>query len=121
MPILKLGKFILIFFSATLLAFIASYVTSTFVNPVVNHCKDANLFLLLFTPFILFWLIWRSNSTFTYIWAGLVWGGALSNFLELIQKLCVNDYLSFFDLVYFNLADVFICIGILLLIRTVYK
>lgn len=56
------------------------------------------------------------NKKFVLITLGFIVGGALSNFIDRIMYEGVVDYLSFWRYPVFNLADVFIVVGIFLLI-----
>jgi lipoprotein signal peptidase len=59
-----------------------------------------------------------------YGWAGiaLLTGGAAANALERLTNLgCVSDYLSFFSLFSFNLPDVMIAFGMVLVIINIWK
>jgi len=56
------------------------------------------------------------NRKFVLITLGLIAGGALGNFIDRIIYKGVIDYLSFRHYPVFNLADIFIVVGIFILI-----
>jgi lipoprotein signal peptidase len=47
--------------------------------------------------------------------------GGLLNILEWVSKECVRDYLNFFNLFHFNLYDIMVSVGILLMAITIWK
>lgn len=55
-----------------------------------------------------------------HILAGLVLGGAVLNLIERAIFGCVRDYLNFFNLFHFNLADFVISVGVLTLIYRLF-
>lgn len=56
------------------------------------------------------------NKKFVLVTLGLIAGGALGNFADRIIYKGVIDYLSFWHYPVFNLADIFIVVGIFILI-----
>ncbi|MBA4336927.1 signal peptidase II [bacterium] len=56
------------------------------------------------------------NNKFVLVILGVIVGGALGNFVDRVMYRGVIDYLSFWHYPVFNLADVFIVVGIFLLI-----
>ena len=56
---------------------------------------------------------------------GLIYGGAIGNFIDRLTRHEVVDFLDFrifgYDFPIFNLADCFICVGVLFLLIKIYK
>lgn len=71
------------------------------------------LLVLVFIVFIvLYWRYLRMASTLTQFAAGIIFGGAVSNFVDRIIHGAVIDYVSFNYFPSFNIADVGIVVGI---------
>jgi len=51
----------------------------------------------------------------------LVLVGGLMNLLEWVNKGCVRDYLNFFNLFHFNIYDIMVTVGLLLVSITIWK
>ncbi len=86
-----------------------------------------NLLVTSFSLIILFcliyWLIhlWRQGHFFSFFAGSLIFVGALSNLIDRLHHGFVIDYI-FWPLNYFNLADLIILVGvIILLIKIVSK
>lgn len=115
------AKLILLFLCTSFIVFLVCYLVSTKIPVVVLNYKGYFLSYIIFSFFLLLWILKETRSKNSYLFAGLIWGGALSNLTELLLNRCVNDYISFFGLFRYNFSDVCICLGILLLIRQLNK
>lgn len=60
--------------------------------------------------------IFKKESNYFMIAGAFILGGGLSNFVDRIIRKCVLDFISFSFWPSFNLADVAICFGVLILI-----
>lgn len=78
---------------------------------------------------LLFWIGWTIALlglfylifSFNYNWPlFLVLGGAVSNFIDRISFGCVVDYFKIGDFPIFNLADIFIVLGIFIFIFKIF-
>ena len=93
--------------------------------------QDSRLFFLVVTVIfiaILTYYLFKQKNTLSSFDKGtfaLVYGGAIGNFIDRLTRHEVVDFLDFrifgYDFPIFNLADCFICIGVLFLLFKIYK
>ena len=93
----------------------------------IEHSQLVLIPLSILTIVVLVFLI-RANkkfSTMVKVPIGLIMGGALSNLYDRICFGYVKDFIFFhykrFSWPIFNLADVFICVGVVILIISTFK
>ncbi len=72
------------------------------------------LFISTVVLFLIFFLFLRSlkKKNTLFVWQTCIFFGGLSNFIDRARFGGVNDYWSFFGLWSFNLADVFLILGV---------
>lgn len=93
--------------------------TFFFIPTNAYVANDAWLTILMapfFLSFIVFVYFQRKRFLklrYGHVAVGLVCGGALSNIVDVLARGGVIDYVSLFDLVHFNLADVGVLLGLL--------
>ena len=93
--------------------------------------QDSRIFFLiitiLFIAVLSYYLFKQKNtlSTFDKGTFALIYGGAIGNFIDRLTRHEVVDFLDFkifgYDFPIFNLADCFICVGVLFLLLKIYK
>ena len=93
--------------------------------------QDSRLFFLVVTVIfiaILTYYLFKQKNTLSSFDKGtfaLVYGGAIGNFIDRLTRHEVVDFLDFrifgYDFPIFNLADSFICVGVLFLLFKIYK
>ena len=93
--------------------------------------QDSRLFFLIVTVIfiaILTYYLFKQKNTLSSFDKGtfaLVYGGAIGNFIDRLTRHEVVDFLDFrifgYDFPIFNLADCFICVGVLFLLFKIYK
>lgn len=93
--------------------------------------QDSRLFFLIVTVIfiaILTYYLFKQKNTLSSFDKGtfaLIYGGAIGNFIDRLTRHEVVDFLDFrifgYDFPIFNLADCFICIGVLFLLFKIYK
>ena len=85
--------------------------------------QDSRLFFLIVT--VIFIKKKNTLSSFDKGTFALVYGGAIGNFIDRLTRHEVVDFLDFrifgYDFPIFNLADCFICVGVLFLLFKIYK
>jgi signal peptidase II len=136
--IIKKNRFlniILSFFAIVLLIIIDQLVKNfILLSPNFQHtCNQGIAFGLVVPIFILslfwisimsylFYLLWQNKDSLTKsIPYWLIIAGGLSNVLDRFFYNCVIDYIYFFNISVFNLADTFITVGVILLIFNLNK
>lgn len=93
--------------------------------------QDSRLFFLVVTIIfiaILTYYLFKQKNTLSSFDKGtfaLIYGGAIGNFIDRLTRHEVVDFLDFrifgYDFPIFNLADCFICVGVLFLLFKIYK
>ena len=93
--------------------------------------QDSRLFFLIVTVIfiaILTYYLFKQKNTLSSFDKGtfaLVYGGAIGNFIDRLTRHEVVDFLDFrifgYDFPIFNLADCFICVGVLFLMLKIYN
>ena len=93
--------------------------------------QDSRLFFLvvtiIFIAILTFYLFKQKNtlSSFDKGTFALIYGGAIGNFIDRLTRHEVVDFLDFrifgYDFPIFNLADCFICVGVIFLLIKIYK
>ncbi len=93
--------------------------------------QDSRLFFLVVTVIfiaILTYYLFKQKNTLSSFDKGtfaLIYGGAIGNFIDRLTRHEVVDFLDFrifaYDFPIFNLADCFICVGVLFLLFKIYK
>ena len=93
--------------------------------------QDSRLFFLAVTVLflaILFYYMYNKKNTLTkfdILTFSLITGGAIGNFIDRLIRHEVVDFLDFrifsYDFPIFNLADCYICIGVVFLLIKIYK
>ena len=93
--------------------------------------QDSRLFFLVVTVIfiaILTYYLFKQKNTLSSFDKGtfaLVYGGAIGNFIDRLTRHEVVDFLDFrifgYDFPIFNLADCFICVGVVFLLFKIYK
>lgn len=93
--------------------------------------QDSHLFFLvvtiIFIAILTYYLFKQKNSlsNFDKGTFALIYGGAIGNFIDRLTRHEVVDFLDFrifgYDFPIFNLADCFICVGVLFLLFKIYK
>ena len=93
--------------------------------------QDSRLFFLvvtiIFVAILTYYLLKQKDSlsVFDKVTFALTYGGALGNFIDRLTRHEVVDFLDFrifgYDFPIFNLADCFICVGVLFLLYKIYK
>ena len=93
--------------------------------------QDSRLFFLVVTVLflaILFYYMYNQKNTLTkfdILTFSLIMGGAIGNFIDRLIRHEVVDFLDFrifsYDFPIFNLADCYICIGVVCLLIKIYK
>ena len=93
--------------------------------------QDSRLFFLVVTVLflaILFYYMYNQKNTLTkfdILTFSLITGGAIGNFIDRLIRHEVVDFLDFrifsYDFPIFNLADCYICIGVVILLIKIYK
>ena len=88
--------------------------------------RDRRLFFILLTVIVsvgivVYWVRHRKESPFLTIGLGLLFGGAIGNFIDrLLNGFVVDflkvDFVSFFDFPVFNVADIGVTCGCALLL-----
>lgn len=85
--------------------------------------SNSTLFLTIFSVimlivFTLAYVFFKINNTLYFISVSMICGGALGNIIDRVMFGYVRDFVKveFFDFAIFNIADSFICIGVILLI-----
>ena len=92
---------------------------------------DSRLFFLVVTVIfiaILTYYLFKQKNTLSSFDKGtfaLIYGGAIGNFIDRLTRHEVVDFLDFrifgYDFPIFNLADCFICVGVIFLLFKIYK
>ncbi|MGX7078819.1 signal peptidase II [Gemella parahaemolysans] len=93
--------------------------------------QDSRLFFLvvtiIFVAILTYYLLKQKDSlsVFDKGTFALIYGGAIGNFIDRLTRHEVVDFLDFrifgYDFPIFNLADCFICVGVLFLLYKIYK
>ena len=93
--------------------------------------QDSRLFFLIVTVIfiaILTYYLFKQKNTLSSFDKGtfaLVYGGAIGNFIDRLTRHEVVDFLDLrifgYDFPIFNLADCFICVGVIFLLFKIYK
>ena len=93
--------------------------------------QDSRLFFLvvtiIFIAILTYYLFKQKNSlsNFDKGTFALIYGGAIGNFIDRLTRHEVVDFLDFrifgYDFPIFNLADCFICVGVVFLLFKIYK
>lgn len=93
--------------------------------------QDSRLFFLVVTVIfiaILTHYLFKQKNTLSSFDKGtfaLIYGGAIGNFIDRLTRHEVVDFLDFrifgYDFPIFNLADCFICVGVIFLLFKIYK
>ena len=93
--------------------------------------QDSRLFFLvvtiIFVAILTYYLLKQKDSlsVFDKRTFALIYGGAIGNFIDRLTRHEVVDFLDFrifgYDFPIFNLADCFICVGVLFLLYKIYK
>ena len=93
--------------------------------------QDSRLFFLvvtiIFIAILTYYLFKQKNSlsNFDKGTFALIYGGAIGNFIDRLTRHEVVDFLDFrifgYDFPIFNLADGFICVGVVFLLFKIYK
>ena len=93
--------------------------------------QDSRLFFLIVTVIfiaILTYYLFKQKNTLSSFDKGtfaLIYGGAIGNFIDRLTRHEVVDFLDFrifgYDFPIFNLADCFICVGVLFLLFKIIK
>ena len=93
--------------------------------------QDSRLFFLVVTVIfiaILTYYLFKQKNTLSSFDKGtfaLIYGGAIGNFIDRLTRHEVVDFLDFrifgYDFPIFNLADCFICVGVIFLLFKIYK
>lgn len=93
--------------------------------------QDSRIFFLIVTIIfiaVLSYYLFKQRETlnsFDKGTFGLIYGGAIGNFIDRLTRHEVVDFLDFrifgYDFPIFNLADCFICVGVLFLLIKIYK
>lgn len=85
----------------------------------LSNLFDPDIFVIvgiLLLAAVSYFVLRRSGHVLSSIGLGLVWAGGLHNmYLRLVYN-CVRDNLNFFGLFMFNLADLYVVIGSLLIL-----
>lgn len=93
--------------------------------------QDSRLFFLVITVIfiaILTYYLFKQKNSLSNLDKGtfaLIYGGAIGNFIDRLTRHEVVDFLDFrifgYDFPIFNLADCFICVGVVFLLFKIYK
>ena len=93
--------------------------------------QDSRIFFIvvtiIFIAILTYYLVKQRNilSSFDKAIFSLIYGGAIGNFIDRLTRHEVVDFLDFrifgYDFTIFNLADCFICIGVVFLLFKIYK
>ena len=93
--------------------------------------QDSRLFFIIVTIIfiaILTYYLYKQKDSLSNFDKGifaLIYGGAIGNFIDRLTRHEVVDFLDFkifgYDFPIFNLADCFICVGVLFLLLKIYK
>ena len=93
--------------------------------------QDSRLFFIIVTIIfvaILTYYLFKQKNSLSMLDKGtfaLIYGGAIGNFIDRLTRHEVVDFLDFkifgYDFPIFNLADCFICIGVVFLLFKIYK
>lgn len=93
--------------------------------------QDSRLFFLVVTVIfiaILTYYLFKQKNTLSSFDKGtfaLIYGGAIGNFIDRLTRHEVVDFLDLrifgYDFPIFNLADCFICVGVIFLLFKIYK
>lgn len=93
--------------------------------------QDSRLFFIIVTIIfiaILTYYLLKQNNSLSTLDKGtfaLIYGGAIGNFIDRLTRHEVVDFLDFrifgYDFPIFNLADCFICVGVVFLLFKIYK
>lgn len=116
--LLLLVSLVLTFILCLVVRLISSYFGfSTELNCKFNHFSSILLYSVLAVIGIaLFNFIRHQQTISVFVFAGMILGGAASNIYEFSTNGCISDYLNFFGLFHFNLADIFITFSAIMLI-----
>lgn len=79
--------------------------------------NEISLLLALIALLGITWILLKSHLNIFY-W--LILGGGISNLIDRLFVGAVVDYINFFNLIWFNLADVFINIGIICVLINIF-
>lgn len=91
-----------------------SYFLSPYLSEIVFYLLTAIL-----TVFVSYLVLKKYPSLFSYLGLSLIYLGGLQNIYQRIRYNCVVDRYGFFDLFYFNAADIMITAGMLLILFTI--
>ena len=94
------------------MTFNCAYFLSPILSPQLYSCLS---FLFLLVVLLYTFKVLRSQRI-KYIGSGLVLLGGTLNSLERFTSTCVRDPYNFFNLFRFNIADVMVSIGVLVLV-----
>ena len=93
--------------------------------------QDSRLFFIIVTIIfiaILTYYLYKQRDSLSNFDKGtfaLIYGGAIGNFIDRLTRHAVVDFLDFkifgYDFPIFNLADCFICVGVVFLLFKIYK
>ena len=93
--------------------------------------QDSRIFFIvvtiIFIAILTYYLVKQRNilSSFDKAIFSLIYGGAIGNFIDRLTRHEVVDFLDFrifgYDFPIFNLADCFICVGVVFLLFKIYK
>lgn len=116
--------------SKTIISNFFSLVPTKNTGAAFSIFSDANIFLIIVSVLILVYLLYLLNKQIKFnklniISYGLLIGGLLGNLYDRIIYKYVRDFFSFkifnYDFAIFNVADIAICLGAILLIITLFK
>lgn len=94
-----------------------SYIFSDYLSPKAFFY----LGIFLIVAFSIFYIKLVRKSGVGMVGLGLFYLGAFANLTERYRKECVNDYFSFFGLFSFNLWDILVTVGIVLILWSLWK
>lgn len=77
--------------------------------------------VLILSGIVSFYYLFKKYKTKSNSWVILILAGLISNLYDRLFYFAVIDYINFFGLIYFNLADLFIIFGVLLFIKQNYN
>jgi signal peptidase II len=86
--------------------------------PIILIYALCLIFILLIWKFIWLRQTWRSQGNFAII---LIASGSISNLIDRFRFGCVVDFIDLHFWPIFNLADVFICLGAIILVAKLFK
>lgn len=92
-----------------------------FLSDIIGYDVFISVSILYIAAFSFFYLKYYLGSRFGDVGYLLILVGGLMNILERATKGCVRDYLNFFNLFHFNIYDIMVTTGILLISIAIWK